>query len=47
MLRCGAQHLADHAPLGEMVVAQACAGKLFAPIRASPAPAQQGYGVLK
>jgi 4-methyl-5(b-hydroxyethyl)-thiazole monophosphate biosynthesis len=43
----GAQHLADHEPLGEKVREQAKAGKLFAAICAAPALALQGYGVLK
>ncbi|MBB2495354.1 DJ-1 family glyoxalase III [Aquipseudomonas ullengensis] len=43
----GAEHLAEHAPLAEKVVAQAKAGKLFAAICAAPAVALQAYGVLK
>ncbi|MEK1905874.1 MAG: DJ-1/PfpI family protein, partial [Pseudomonas sp.] len=37
----GAEHLAEHAPLAEKVVAQAKAGKLFAAICAAPAVALQ------
>lgn len=43
----GAQALAEHAPLGELLVRQAKAGKLFAAICAAPALALQAYGVLK
>ena len=43
----GAQALAEHAPLGELVVRQARAGKLFAAICAAPALALQAFGVLR
>jgi 4-methyl-5(b-hydroxyethyl)-thiazole monophosphate biosynthesis len=43
----GAQHLAEHQPLAELVRAQSRAGKLFAAICAAPAVALQSYGVLR
>ncbi len=43
----GAQRLADHAPLGDKVRAQAAAGRFFAAICAAPALALQNYGVLR
>nr|MBO2511414.1 DJ-1 family protein [Gammaproteobacteria bacterium] len=43
----GAERLAGHGPLGELVVRQAKAGKLFAAICAAPALALQQYGVLR
>ena len=43
----GAQRLAEHAPLAELVQQQARAGKYFAAICAAPALALQSYGVLR
>ncbi|CAD5109044.1 DJ-1 family glyoxalase III [Zestomonas carbonaria] len=43
----GAERLAEHGPLSEMVVRQARGGRLFAAICAAPAVALQRYGVLR
>lgn len=43
----GAQHLAAHQPLQQLVQDQAAAGRLFAGIADAPALALQAYGVLR
>lgn len=43
----GAQHLAVHQPLMQLVKDQAAAGRLFAGIAEAPALALQNYGVLR
>jgi len=43
----GAQHLAAHQPLLQLVQDQAAAGRLFAGIAEAPALALQAYGVLR
>jgi 4-methyl-5(b-hydroxyethyl)-thiazole monophosphate biosynthesis len=43
----GAQHLAVHQPLSQLVTDQAAAGRLFAGIAEAPALALQSYGVLR
>ncbi|MBP5074431.1 DJ-1/PfpI family protein [Pseudomonas chlororaphis] len=43
----GAQHLAAHQPLMQLVKDQAAAGRLFAGIAEAPALALQSYGVLR
>lgn len=43
----GAQHLAAHQPLSQLVTDQAAAGRLFAGIAEAPALALQSYGVLR
>ncbi|WP_443692289.1 DJ-1 family glyoxalase III [Pseudomonas protegens] len=43
----GAQHLAAHQPLQQLLKDQAAAGRLFAGIAEAPALALQAYGVLR
>ncbi|OLF52103.1 DJ-1 family glyoxalase III [Pseudomonas chlororaphis] len=43
----GAQHLAAHQPLMQLLKDQAAAGRLFAGIAEAPALALQSYGVLR
>ena len=43
----GAQHLAAHQPLQQLIKDQAAAGRLFAAIAESPAVALQAFGVLR
>ncbi|MCU1750939.1 DJ-1 family glyoxalase III [Pseudomonas sp. 6D_7.1_Bac1] len=43
----GAQHLAGHQPLLQLIKQQAAAGRLFAAIAESPALALQAFGVLR
>lgn len=43
----GAQHLAAHQPLQQLIKDQAAAGRLFAGIAESPALALQTFGVLR
>lgn len=43
----GAQHLAAHQPLQQLIKDQAAAGRLFAGIAESPALALQAFGVLR
>jgi len=43
----GAQHLAGHQPLEQLIKDQAAAGRLFAAIAEAPALALQAFGVLR
>ncbi|MHC8413173.1 DJ-1 family glyoxalase III [Pseudomonas sp. Hz4] len=43
----GAQHLANHQPLRQLLKDQAAAGRLFAGIAEAPALALQAFGVLR
>ena len=43
----GAQHLAGHQPLQQLIKDQAAAGRLFAGIAEAPALALQAFGVLR
>ena len=43
----GAQHLAAHQPLQQLIKDQAAAGRLFAAIAEAPAVALQAFGVLR